>query len=219
MDSSDKAPFVCFTQCLSKTDTVFLRECRKARRRSQKDRIGRFPDQILLLILLKQNPFLFYFSLLLSILHLISSLKFQCWLSLTFFNNYPNFLFFFFKQICHFFLYNFFQVHYLLSIFKAKDLLHDKATFLTDYSHHFPACLASCQSLPRPGAKIIHLSISVPEVAFALRKLSRAHLSSHPFLPPFLHSFFYSFGGRVTSAAAEPSCALFTEPTLKTFHR
>lgn len=95
-DLSDKAPFVCFTQCLVKT-LSFPEGMYKGKKKKPK-RIGKIPEQILLFVLLKQNPFFFYL-LLLSILHHISSLKLQRWLSLTFFCNYPNFLFFFFTNL------------------------------------------------------------------------------------------------------------------------
>lgn len=100
---------------------------------------------------------------------------------LNFFYNYPNFLFFFFfKQICHFFLYNFSQVHHFLSIFKAEELVHDKATF-SYWLQPSSLCLSCLLPVPpktsckdRPHFHLSAWSCLCPLEA----------LQSSPFIPP-----------------------------------
>lgn len=85
MDSSDKASFVCFTQCLFKTDRVFLREHRRARKEAKNIDLENFQTK---------SYFLYYLSKILSSCtsshyhyyqFFISSLKLQCRLSFFFF--------------------------------------------------------------------------------------------------------------------------------------
>lgn len=90
--------------------------------------------------------------------------------------------------------------------FSFQELVHDKETILMSIAMSSLDYLASGQFLLRPAASSTHLFISVLEVALALQKFSRAHSSSHLFIPSlFAQVFFYCFGCNGISVPAEQS--------------